>query len=199
MNRDNWRSTVITLTTRLPFTFGLVVGDAGLAMGVVCGAHGNKWGDFFQRSGGLFEGAPERLMAAYLTWRGIPLPRSLVPVGRRAKQPLVPTRRPGAYSNAAMAKMLAGGVRDHSFPAPTRRRATITSRPRSRATAATWATNVRDLEPSGASAPQNSTASTSFSPWTSAPHATLHSPHRQQATDATRTTHVLAPSGAGTP
>ena len=28
MNRDNWRTTVITLTTRLPFTFGWLVGDA---------------------------------------------------------------------------------------------------------------------------------------------------------------------------
>ena len=68
MNRVNWRTTVVTLTTRLPFTFGRLVGDAEWAMGVICGAHGNEWGDFFHRSGALIEGTPERLMAAYLTW-----------------------------------------------------------------------------------------------------------------------------------
>ena len=67
MNRDTWRTTVITLTTCLPFTFGWLVGDAEWAMGVVRGAHGNEWGDFFHRSGGLVAGASERLMAAYLT------------------------------------------------------------------------------------------------------------------------------------
>ena len=95
MYRDNWRTTVITLTTRLPFTFSWQVGDAEWAIGVVHGAHGNEWGDFSHRSGGLVEGASERLMVAYLTWRGIPLTRSLVPVARRVEQPLVPPLRPG--------------------------------------------------------------------------------------------------------
>ena len=67
MNRENWRTTFITLTTRLRFTFGWLVGDPEWTTGVVCGAHGNEWGDSLHRSGGLVEGAPERLMAAYLT------------------------------------------------------------------------------------------------------------------------------------
>ena len=112
MNRQNWRTTVITLTTRLPFTFGLLVGDAKWAMGVTSAAHGNKWGDFRHRSRALVELGPERLMAAYLTWRGIILPRSLVPVARRAQQPLVPPPRPGTYGNAAVATMMAGGARE---------------------------------------------------------------------------------------
>ena len=90
MNRDNWRTTVITIITRLPFTFSWLVGDAECAMGIICGAHGNERGNFFHCSGGLVERAPERLLAAYLTWRGVPLLCSLVPVARRAQQPLVP-------------------------------------------------------------------------------------------------------------
>ena len=57
MNLNNWRTTVITLTTRLPFTFGWLVGDAEWAMVVVRGAHGNEWGDFFHCSAALNEGA----------------------------------------------------------------------------------------------------------------------------------------------
>ena len=67
MNHDNWRATVLTLTTRLPLTFGWLVGDAEWAMGVVRAAHGHEWGDCFCRSGGMVEGTPERLMAACLT------------------------------------------------------------------------------------------------------------------------------------
>ena len=52
-------------------------------MGVVRGGHGNKWRDFFHRSG------------AYLTWRGITLPRSPVPLARRGQQPHVPPPRLG--------------------------------------------------------------------------------------------------------
>ena len=110
MNRDNWRTTVLTLTTRLPFTFGWLVGDADWAMGGVCEAHGHWWGYFFCRSGGRTEGAPERLMAAYLTWRGIPLPPRLVPVARHANQPLIPQPQPGTYGNAAVARMTAAGA-----------------------------------------------------------------------------------------
>ena len=168
-------------------------------MGVVRGAHGNEWGDFFHRSGALVEGAPERLMAAYLTWRGIPLPRSLVPVARRAQPPLVPPPRPGTYGNATVAWMIAGGARHHRSSTSGRRTASITTAPpRSRATAATRATNVPPLAPSVVGAPQSPTASTSSSPSTSTPHATVHSPQRPQATDATPTTGVPAPSGADT-
>ena len=64
MNRDNWRTTVLTLTTCLPFTFGWLDGDAEWAMGIACSAQGNEWGDCFRRRGGMTEGAPERLMVA---------------------------------------------------------------------------------------------------------------------------------------
>ena len=49
-------------------------------MGIARGAHGAEWGDFFHRSGAMTPGATERLMAAYLTWRGIPPPRSLLKI-----------------------------------------------------------------------------------------------------------------------
>ena len=108
MNLYNYRTTVVTLTTRLPFAFGWLVGDAEWAMGIVRGAHGGKWGNFFYRSGAMTEGATERLMAAYLTWRGIPLTRSLPPLARRAIQPHVSPPRQGTYGNAAVARMMAG-------------------------------------------------------------------------------------------
>ena len=69
MNFNNYRTTVVTPNIRLPFAFGSLVGDAEWAMGIVHGAHGGEWGDFFQRSGAMTQGATERLMAAYLTWR----------------------------------------------------------------------------------------------------------------------------------
>ena len=187
MNRDNWRATVLTLTTRLPFTFDWLPGDAESAMGVVRGAHGHEWGDFLRRSGGIVKGAPKRLMAVYLTCRGIPLPHRLVPVAQRAQQPLVPPPQPGTYGNAAVARMTAGGARHHSSSTSTRRTATITTQPRSRTTAATMATNVRALPPSETGAPQSPTTSTSSSRSTST------------STDATRTTGVPAPSGACKP
>ena len=163
------------------------------------GAHGHQWGDFFCRSAGMTEGAPKRLMAAYLTWRAIPLPRRLVPVARRAHQPPVPSRQPGTYGNAAVARMTAGGARHHTSSTSNRRVATITNQPRPRTTAATTATTARAPAPSGTGAPGNPTTSTPPSPPTSTPHATAHSPHRPQTTEATRTTGSPAPSGAGTP
>ena len=200
MNLNNYRTTVVTLTPRVPFTFSWLVGDAEWAMGVVRGAHGGERGIFFHGSGALIEGAPERLMAAYLTWRGIPVPRSLAPLARRARQPHVPAPRPGTYGNAAVARMMAGGARHQSSSSSARKTATITTLPpRSRATAATRATNACALAPSGVDTPQSPTASLSSSPSTSSPHATVNSPHQPQATDATRTTGVPAPSGAGTP
>ena len=137
-------------------------------------------------------------MAAYLTWQSIPLPRSLAALAWRAQQPQVPPPRPGTYGNAAVARIMAGGARQHSSSSSTRKTATITIlAPRSHATAATRATNVR--APPGVNAPQSPTASTFSSPSTSGPHATVISPHRPQATDATRTTGVSAPPRAGTP
>ena len=108
MNCDNWRTTVLSFTTRLPFTFGWLVGDAESAMGIARGAQGHEGRDFFRRSGSMTEGAPKRLMAAYLTWRGIPLARRLVPVAHRAQQPLVPAPQPGTYGNASVIRMTAG-------------------------------------------------------------------------------------------
>ena len=147
--------TVVTLTTRLSFTFGWLVGDVEWAMGVVRGAHGGEWGDFFHRSGAPIEGAPERLMEAFLTWRGIPLARSLAPLPRRAQRPHVRPPGPGMLGNAAVARMMARGARQHSSSSSNRRTVSITTLPpRSRATAATRATNVRDLaratKPNGA-------------------------------------------------
>ena len=174
INLYNYRTTVVTLTTRLPFAFGWLVGDAEWSMGIVCCAHGSEWGDFFHRSGAMTEGATSRLMAAYLTWRGIPLPRSLTPLARHAQQLHVPPPRPGTYGNAAVARMMAGGARHHSSCSSSRKTTTITTLPpRFSATAATRATNVPALAPSGVGAPQGPTASTSSGPSTSAPHALL--------------------------
>ena len=80
---NNYRITVVTLTTRLPFAFGWLVGDAEWAMGIVRGAHGGRWGNFFHRSGAMTAGATERLMAAYLTLRG-PTPPTKTPASGTA-------------------------------------------------------------------------------------------------------------------
>ena len=80
-------------------------------MGVARGAHGAKWGDFFHRGGVLTPGATEMLMAAYLTWRGIPPPRSLQSLVQRAQQPHVPPPQPGTYGNLAVTRMMARGTR----------------------------------------------------------------------------------------
>ena len=119
MNHENWRTTVHSLNTCLQFTFGWLVADTECAMGISRGAHGHKWGEFFCRREGMTEGASERLMAAYLTWRGIPLPKRLLPVARRARQQLVPPWQPGTYGNAAVAWMTAERCRQHSSSTPT--------------------------------------------------------------------------------
>ena len=88
--------------------------------------------------------AIERLMAAYLLWRGIPPLRSLRPLAQRAQQPHVTPPQPGTYGNAAVARMMARGTRLDGSSYSSRRTATITTPPpRSRATTATRATNVR--------------------------------------------------------
>ena len=69
MNHNNYRTIVVTLTTRLSIAW--LVGDAEWAMGIARRAHGGEWGEFLHRSGAMTPGATESLMAAYLTWRGI--------------------------------------------------------------------------------------------------------------------------------
>ena len=148
----------------------------------------------FLRGGAMTPGATESLMAAYLTWRGIPPPCSLRSLVQRAQQPHVPPPQSGTYGNAAVARMMARGTRlDGSSYSPRRITATITTLPpRSRATTATRATNVR----ARASAP---TSSTSPNLSTCAPPTPVAAPHQQHATDATRTTGDPAPSRAGAP
>ena len=43
-------------------------------MGMVEGSHGYEWRDFIRCSGGLTHDGNERLMGAWLTWRGLPIP-----------------------------------------------------------------------------------------------------------------------------
>ena len=133
-------------------------------------------------------------MAAYLTWRGIPPPRSLESLIQRTLQPHVPPPQPGTYGNAAVARMMARGTRlDGSSYSPRRTTATITTPPpRFRATTATRATNVRARTSAA-------TSCTSPDPSTSAPLTPAAEPHQQHAADAKRTTGGPAPSGAGTP
>ena len=183
MNLNNWRTTVVSLTTRLLFTFGWLVGDAEWATGVVRGADGDRWGDFFHRSRALIEGAPERMMVVYLTWRGIPLPCSLVSLVRRAQQPHVPPPRPGTYGSAGVARMMAGGARHHSFTTSGRGTVTITTTPpRSRATAVTKATNVFALAPSGVGAPQSPTATRVLRPCPTPTQPSTHHTGRRPPT-----------------
>ena len=128
--QNNYRNIVVTPTTRLPIAFGWLVGDAEWAMGIARGAHGAEWGDFFHRGGAMTPGATERLMAAYLTWRGIPPPRSLESLIQRTLQPHVPPPQPGTYGNAAVARMMARGtLLDGSTYSPRRTTATITIPP----------------------------------------------------------------------
>ena len=175
-NENNYRNIVVTLTTRLPIAFGWLVRDAEWAMGIARGAHGAEWADFFHRGGAMTPGATERLMAAYLTWRGIPPPRSLKSLIQRTLQPGVPPPQPGTYGNAAVARMMARSTRlDGSSYSPQRTTATIT--PRSPDPAARQRLGPR-------------TSSTSPNLSTSAP---------PRLPPNTRTTGDPAPSRAGTP
>ena len=193
-NQNNYRNIVVTLTTRLPIAFGWLVGDAEWAMGIARGAHGAEWGDFLRRGGAMTPGATERLMAAYLTWRGIPPPRSLGSLMQRTLQLHVLPPQPGTYGNAAVARMMARGtLLAGSSYSLQRTTATITTPPpRSRVTTATRATNER-AQTSAA------TSSTSPDPSTSTPPTPAAQPHGQHAADATLTTGGPAPSRAGTP
>ena len=128
--QNNYRNIVVTLTTRLPIAFGWLVGDAEWAMGIARGAHGAEWGDFFHRGGALTPGATERLMAAYLTWRGIPPPRSPESLIQRNLQPHVAPPQPCTYGNAAVARMMARDTRlNGSSYSPRRTTTTITTPP----------------------------------------------------------------------
>ena len=109
MNHNNYRTIVVTLTTCLAFDW--LVGDAEWPMGIARGAHGGECGELFHRGGAMTPAATVRLIAAYLTWRGIPPPRSLQPMAQRAQQPHVPPPQPGTYGNAAVARMMARGTR----------------------------------------------------------------------------------------
>ena len=110
-NLNNYRTIVVTLTTRLLIAFGWLVGDAEWAMGIARCAHGAEWGDFFHRGGALTLRATEWLMAAYLTWRGIPPSRSLRSLVQRVRQPHVPPPQSATYGNAKVARMMARGTR----------------------------------------------------------------------------------------
>ena len=99
-------------------------------MGIARGAHRAEWGDFIHRGAAMTLGATEMLMAAYLTWRGIPPPRSLESLIQRTLQPHDPPPQPGTYGNAAVARMMARGTRlDGSSYSPRRTTATITTPP----------------------------------------------------------------------
>ena len=119
-------------------------------------------------------------MAAYLTWRGIPPPRSLRSLVQRAQQPQVPPPQPGMYGNAAVARMMARGTRlDGSSYSPRRTTATITTLPaRSRATMATRATDVR-ARTSAATSSTSPSPSTSTSPAPVAAHTNSTPPTRR--------------------
>ena len=108
MDIENFRAVTLALTIHLPLAFGWLVEDAKWAMGTVWGHQGHEWGDFLRRSGSLLPDAHERLMAAWLTWRELPIPSNLLPVVERVNQPRVPQPEPGTYGNAAVA---GGGTR----------------------------------------------------------------------------------------
>ena len=74
-------------------------------------------------------GATERLMAAHLTWRGIPPLRSLRPLVQPAQQPHILPPQPGMYGNVAVARMMARGTWLDGSSYSSRRTATITTSP----------------------------------------------------------------------
>ena len=63
MNLNNYRTIVVTLTTRLPIAFGRLVGDAEWAMGIACGAHGGVGGFLPPRPGPDLRGDREAAAA----------------------------------------------------------------------------------------------------------------------------------------
>ena len=104
MNIENYRSVTVVLSSRLPFAFGWLVGDGVWAMGLTRDAHSHEWGDLFWRSGGLRPDTTDRVVAAWLTWRQIPVSEWLRPVAEQAHQPSVPPPQRGTYGNTAVAR-----------------------------------------------------------------------------------------------
>ena len=189
MNHNNYRTTVITLTTRLPFAFGWLVGDGHRPRrrwwrvgGILSLQRGHDPGGDREADGGLPHVG------------GHPPP---------TQTPATGTACPAAARPAAAAGHVrqCGSGQDDGQRYPARRltlllpenRDITTPRPRSRATTATRAMNVR------ARAPSTATSSTSSGPSTPAPPTPVATPHQQRAADATRTTDAPAPSRAGTP
>ena len=104
MNIENYRAVTVALSGRLPFAFGLLVGDGEWAMGLARNAHGHEWGKLFVRNGDLRPDTIDRVMAAWLTWRQIPVREWLRPVVEHAHQSPVTPPQPGTYGNAAVAR-----------------------------------------------------------------------------------------------
>ena len=77
-------------------------------MGLALNVHGHEWAEHFFRSGGVRPDIIDRVMAAWLTWRQIPVPEWLRPVVQQAHQPPVPPPKPGTYGNAAVAQAAQG-------------------------------------------------------------------------------------------
>ena len=105
MNVENYRAVTVALSICLPFAFGWLVGDGEWAMGLARNTHSHEWGDLSFRSGGLRPNdVIYRVMAAWSTWKKIPVPEWLRPVVKKAKQPPVCPPQLGTYGNAAVVK-----------------------------------------------------------------------------------------------
>ena len=87
---QKYRVVTIALTTRLSFTFSWLMKGAQWAIGIVRAAQGHERGGSLRCSRGLLLYAHKSQMAAWFTWRGIPITQHLQPVFQRANQPLVP-------------------------------------------------------------------------------------------------------------
>ena len=103
-------------SSRLPFAFGWLLRDGEWAMGHARYAHSHDWGDLFWRNGGPGPDTIDRVMAAWLTWRQIPVPEWRRPVVARARQPAAPPPQPCTYGNADVPKV--SQPRHSTDPAP---------------------------------------------------------------------------------
>ena len=104
MNNEKYTSGTAALSSRLPFALGWLVGDGEWAMRLARNACGHEWEDLFWQNGGLRPDIIDRVMAAWLTWRKIPVLEWLQPVVERAYQPPVPPPQPGTFGNVAVAQ-----------------------------------------------------------------------------------------------
>ena len=106
MNIENYRAVTLALPACIPVAFAWLVGDAESAIEILRGTHGHDRGDLSRRSGDLRpSNAIERLVAAWMTLRLIPVPRWLQPVVQWAHQPPVPRSQPDTYGNVAVARV----------------------------------------------------------------------------------------------